>query len=287
MVNQKTIGSSISASGVGLHTGVFVNMELKPAPADHGIVFVRVDGDHPVRIPASWENIRSGVNASTLGVNGTRISTVEHLLAALVGLGIDNVEIELDGPEVPILDGSAEPFVQLLKAAGLSELDQPRKWLAVREPVRVRVNGSFAELRPASLPSISCSISYQHPLLKHQEHKSRICPEEFETDIAPARTFGFLEDVEKLWAQGLARGGSLENVVVLDEKGPINNGGFRWEDECVRHKILDLMGDLALLGSPIIGQIIAHKSGHSLTHQLIRQLVQNPSLFELREDPGF
>lgn len=283
MIKQKTIGSSICSSGVGLHSGEFVNLKLNPAPADHGIVFVRTDKSPVYRIAALAENISSGQNASTLGVNGTRISTVEHLLAALVGMGVDNVEVELDGPEVPILDGSAGPFVEMIKAAGIAELDKSRKFLAVKQALRVRVNGSFAEVRPSRLSLISCTISFPHPLLQHQSRLTHVCPEEFEKEIASARTFGFLEDVEKLWAQGLARGGSLDNVVVLDEKGPMNEGGFRWSDECVRHKTLDLLGDLALLGRPLLAEVTAHKSGHHLTHELIHELMKNPDLAEVVE----
>ncbi len=283
-MKQKTLSSPISCSGIGIHGGKIVTLSIQPAPADHGITFVRTDLDPVVRIPAVWENIKCGINASTLGVNGTRVGTVEHLLAALSGLGVDNAEILVDGPEIPILDGSAQPFLQMLLEAGVVELDAPRSMLVVKAPVKVRSNGSSAEIRPAPDASITCSISYDHPMLRSQQMKVGANSNEFEDEIAGARTFGFLSDVEKLQAMGLALGGSLENAVVFDDDGVVNEEGMRWTDECVRHKILDVMGDLSLAGKPIIGEIVTHKAGHRLNHMLLRELLTSPQNYEIVEN---
>jgi UDP-3-O-[3-hydroxymyristoyl] N-acetylglucosamine deacetylase len=283
-MRQQTIKSSISCSGIGIHSGELVNIRLNPAPANHGIVLIRTDKFPRVRIPAICEYIKSALNASTLGVNGTRVGTVEHLMAALAGLGIDNAEVEVDGPEIPILDGSAAPFVQLIKAAGIIELSTPRSYLVVRKPIEVRVNGSYAAIKPSLETKVNCTISYNHPLLHHQELELRFSPEEFETEIAHARTFGFLEDVDRLRSLGLAKGGSLHNAVILDRHGVINREGFRCEDECVRHKLLDLIGDLALCGLPVLGEITVHKAGHALHHLLVHRLLSNPECFDVVED---
>ncbi|HUT52968.1 MAG TPA: UDP-3-O-acyl-N-acetylglucosamine deacetylase [bacterium] len=285
-MRQKTINNSATCEGVGIHTGERVALTINPAPANHGIVFIRTDLTSHYRIPAIWENIKSALNASTLGVNGTRISTVEHLLAALAAQGIDNASVEVDGPEVPILDGSAGPFVEMIKRAGVVELDPPRSWVVIRKPVRVRMNGSFAEIHPSKAPSISCSIAYDHPSLQYQERTARLSCAEFESEIANARTYGFLKDVDRLRAMGLAKGGSLENAVIFDDSGVVNEEGMRWEDECVRHKILDLFGDLFLFGRPVLGEVKAHKPGHALNHMLIREVLTNPDCYEIVSDPS-
>jgi UDP-3-O-[3-hydroxymyristoyl] N-acetylglucosamine deacetylase len=284
-MRQKTIKNSSSCEGIGIHTGEKVTLTINPAPANHGIVFIRTDLASHFRIPAIWENIKSALNASTLGVNGTRISTVEHLLAALAAQGIDNACVEIDGPEVPILDGSAGPWVEMIKRAGIEELTTPQSWVVIKKPVQVRTNGSFAEIRPADAPSISCSISYDHPSLKYQERTARLSCAEFESEIANARTYGFLKDVDRLRAMGLAKGGSLENAVIFDDFGVVNREGMRWEDECVRHKILDLFGDLFLFGRPVLGEVVAHKPGHALNHMLIREVLTNPDCYEIVSDP--
>lgn len=283
-MKQKTIKSSISCSGIGIHSGALVNIRLNPAPANHGIVLIRTDVTPRVRIPAICEYIKSALNASTLGVNGTRIGTVEHLMAALSGLGVDNVEVEVDGPEIPILDGSAAPFVDLIRAAGIIELSTPRSYLVVRKPVEVRNNGSFASIKPSLEPKVNCTISYNHPLLHHQTYEMRLTPDDFEREIAEARTFGFLEDVDRLRSLGLARGGSLHNAVIFDKDRVVNPEGFRFEDECVRHKLLDLIGDLALCGLPVLGEITVHKAGHALHHALVHRLLSNPESYDVVED---
>lgn len=283
-MKQKTIKSSISCSGIGIHSGELVNIRMNPAPANHGIVLVRTDKNPRVRIPAICEYIKSALNASTLGVNGTRVGTVEHLMAALAGLGVDNVEVEVDGPEIPILDGSAAPFVDLIKTAGIIELPSPKSYLVVRKPVEVRVNGSYASVKPSLEPKINCTISYNHPMLERQEREVSVNPENFINHIASARTFGFLDDVDRLRSLGLAKGGSLHNAVIFDKEKVVNPEGFRYEDECVRHKVLDLIGDMALCGMPVLGEITVHKAGHALHHMLVHRLLSNPESFDVVED---
>lgn len=283
MMKQKTISSSISCSGIGVHSAEIIDINLKPAPANHGINFIRTDVEPRVEIPAVCENIRSSKNATTIGVNGTEISTVEHLMAAAAGMGIDNLEVEVSGPEVPIMDGSAGPFVEMIRNAGIKELDEPRSWIKITKPLRVKVNGGYSEIRPGATPSVFCSISYDHPLLRYQARKTKLYSNQFEDEIANARTFGFLDNLKQLWEQGLAKGGSLDNALLLNQDGVVNEDGLRWDDECVRHKILDLMGDLALIGKPIMGEITAHKTGHSMNHKLVTELMNNPDCYEVVE----
>jgi UDP-3-O-[3-hydroxymyristoyl] N-acetylglucosamine deacetylase len=284
MIKQKTIKSSVSTSGVGIHSGKPVDIVLNPAKENSGIVFIRKDIDPSFRLPAIYENVKSTLNASTLGHNGRSIGTIEHLMAALYGLGIDNVEVEVYGPELPILDGSAGPFVKLIKTAGVLELDAPRSWLVVRKSVQVRVNGSFSEIRPSNRTVYNCEISYNHPLLESQSRTSKLGNGEFEHEIADARTFGFMEDIERLRSMGLAKGGSLDNAVVLDKKGVMNDDGLRWNDEFVRHKILDMVGDFALAGLPILGEVSSFKSGHKINHLLLHRLLSNPENFDVVDD---
>lgn len=281
MIYQKTIKNSITCEGVGVHSGEVATVRIHPAPENHGIFFERVDSHAGLKIPATIENIRSGVHATTIGINGTRISTVEHLMAAFTGLNIDNALVQIDGPEVPILDGSAGPFVKMIREAGIEEQNAPRKWLVIKRPVQVRVNGSLGEIRPSREPSIHCSIDYDHPAIGFQARLARIQPEEFASEIAGARTYGFYDDYEKLKAAGLAKGGSLDNAVVIGSNGVMNEDGLRWDDECVRHKILDLVGDLSLCGHRIMGEVHAHRAGHTFNHQLVRAIMANPANFEL------
>ena len=282
-LKQSTIAKSIHCEGVGIHSGESVKLVVNPADSNHGIVFRRTDSGHKCRIPAICENIKSALNASTVGVNGTRIGTVEHIMAAFSGLGVDNAEILVDGPEVPILDGSAAPWVSMIKEAGMVDNDAPKACLVVTRPVTARRNGSFSELRPSTRQEINCTISYPHPLLSRQDLSVRVDPDYFEENIAGARTFGFLEDVEKLRAMGLAKGGSLENAVVLDKNGVMNEEGLRFKDEFVRHKVLDIIGDMSLAGMPIVGKINAYKTGHGLNHLLVQRLLSNPENFDIVE----
>ncbi len=281
---RKTISRTVSCRGIGVHGGEEATVKLNPSESSEGIVFIRTDLDEPIRIPATYENIRSGINATTIGGHGASISTIEHLMAALRAMDIDAVEVEVNGPELPIMDGSAAEFVSLIRSAGIRNLQGGRKWLVVEKPVKVNINGSRAEIKPSSIPAVSCSIAYDHPFLRYQSRSVRISPEEFESEIASARTYGFLDDVNRLHSMGLARGGSLDNALVLDSKGVVNEEGMRFNDECVRHKILDVIGDMALTGLPVLGEVFCHKSGHSLSHKLINELMNNPHCYRIVDE---
>jgi UDP-3-O-[3-hydroxymyristoyl] N-acetylglucosamine deacetylase len=278
VVYRRTLRREVACTGIGLHCGRPVRLRLLPAPAEHGIRFARTDVG--VEIPATLAHIGSQDHATTLSKDGVSIGTVEHLLGALLGLGIDDVRVEIDGPEVPVLDGSAAPFVILLHEVGLRPLAVPRQLLRVRRPVEVVHGGKSARLLPSEHFEVSYSIGFDHPLLRHQALAVRVTPRSFTDQIAPARTFGFLREVEMLRKAGLALGGSLENAVVIGETGVLNNK-LRFEDEFVRHKILDAVGDLALLGHPILGRLEATKAGHALHAAVASKLVATPEAFEL------
>jgi UDP-3-O-[3-hydroxymyristoyl] N-acetylglucosamine deacetylase len=255
-----------------------VRLRLLPAPAEHGIRFVRTDVG--VEIPATLGHIGGQDHATTLCRDGVSVATVEHLLAALHGLGVDDARVQVDGPEVPVLDGSAAPFVILLHEAGLRPLAVPRMHLRVREAVEVVHGAKRARLVPAEHFEISYAIGFDHPLLRHQALSLRVTPRTFTEALAPARTFGFLREVEMLRKGGLALGGSLENAVVIGETGVLNNK-LRFEDEFVRHKMLDAVGDLALLGHPLCGRLEAEKAGHALHAAVARKLLATPGAWEL------
>jgi UDP-3-O-[3-hydroxymyristoyl] N-acetylglucosamine deacetylase len=278
MVYRRTLRREVACTGIGLHSGRPVRLRLLPAPADHGIRFLRTDIG--VEIPATLAHIGAQDHATTLLLDGVSIGTVEHLLAALVGLGIDDALVEVDGPEVPVLDGSAAPFVILLHEAGLRPLAVPRLYLKVLEPVEVVHGAKSARLCPADRFEIDYSIGFDHPLLRHQALAVRVTPRSFTEQIAPARTFGFLREVEMLRKSGLALGGSLENAVVIGETGVLNNK-LRFEDEFVRHKVLDAVGDLALLARPLLGRLEAKKAGHALHAAVARKLLATQSAWEL------
>lgn len=275
--NQRTINGPISCQGVGLHSGVMVNLMLRPATADHGIVFVRTDAARGVSIPATAEYVVNTELATTLGRAGVKVGTVEHLLAALAGLGIDNLLIELDGPEVPIMDGSAAPFAYLVKTAGVRVLDAPKSFLVVKKKVSVSDGDKRASLGPSTQFKIDCTIDFQHPLISDQSFQMEFSDRTFSREIARARTFGFLRDVEMLKKVGLAKGGSLENAIVVDEFSIMNPDGLRFPDEFVRHKVLDAMGDVSLFGRPVIGHLTVFKSGHALNHKLVRKVLSDPA----------
>ena len=277
---QRTIRRHISCVGIGLHSGNKVNLTLKPAPADFGIRFRRTDlGDHEV--PATVHNL-SGIQLATgLARNEVSVETVEHLLAALVSVGIDNVIVELNTPEVPIMDGSAAPFVYLiLNEAGVKRLPAPKKFLKVLRPVEVVRGGKWARLSPSDQFRVSYTIGFDHPLLRHQTASVRVSADTYAETIAPARTFGFLREVEMLRKAGLALGGSLENAIVVGETGVLNQK-LRFEDEFVRHKILDAIGDLSLLGHPVVGHLEASKAGHALHAALARAVLDTPDAWAL------
>ncbi|HSD71261.1 MAG TPA: UDP-3-O-acyl-N-acetylglucosamine deacetylase [Thermoanaerobaculia bacterium] len=268
---QTTLRTTVSIEGVGLHSGHPVRASFRPAPAGHGIVFRRLDHPDTV-VPARVESASTFDYATTLNVDGVSVGTVEHVLSAAYGEGLDNCVIELDGPEVPILDGSALPFVRLFHAAGFERLDSPVESLASTEPVEVARDGRRVSFQPDGPGlTITYEIDFPHPVVGRQELTVAIRPEEYSTRIAPARTFGFARDVAALRSRGLARGGSLHNAVVLDEEGVLS-GPLRFRDEFVRHKVLDLVGDLALLGAPLQGHIHARRAGHALHIEFARAL---------------
>jgi UDP-3-O-[3-hydroxymyristoyl] N-acetylglucosamine deacetylase len=255
-----------------------VRLTLAPAPPDSGIVFVRAG----VEIPALAEFVVDTTMNTSLGREGVRIGTVEHLLAALAGCGIDNARIEVEGPEIPIMDGSSEPFVDLIQQAGIRELRQSRRFLLVRKAVTVTDGDKLVRLAPARGKfSINYTIDFRHPLISDQCYRMDLSERSFQKDISRARTFGFKRDVERLHKAGLARGGSLDNAVVVDDFNILNPEGLRFPDEFVRHKILDALGDLSLLGMPVIGRLTAVKSGHALNHQLVRRILAEAEACEI------
>ncbi|WP_396623472.1 UDP-3-O-acyl-N-acetylglucosamine deacetylase [Luteitalea sp.] len=283
MTSQRTLRRSITCAGIGLHSGHRVTLTLRPAPADYGIRFRRADLGG-LEIPARVEHVASLNYATGLSFAGASVETVEHLLAALVSQGIDNVAIELTTPEVPIMDGSSAPFVYLLQEAGIKKLSAPRRYLKVLRPVSLAKGDKHIAIYPADDFRISYTISFDHPLLRHQSRSMVITPDSFAEELAPARTFGFLKDLEMLRQQGLTLGGSLDNAVVLGETGVLNNT-LRFEDEFVRHKILDAIGDLALVGAPIIGHVVAHRGGHALHTALGTALLEQRDAWTYVEVP--
>jgi UDP-3-O-[3-hydroxymyristoyl] N-acetylglucosamine deacetylase len=280
VLHQRTLGGWVTIGGIGLHTGERVELSIGPAPADTGIVFERSDLPAHARVKACPESVVDSAFCTVLGNNGTRVSTVEHLLAALFGLGVDNAHVVLDGEEVPILDGSAQPFIQLIQRAGVRSLHASRSWIRLTRPVAIRDGDRVFELLPARSLSVDCTVDFDHPLVTDQKLKYKHDARNFEQEIAPARTFGFLKDVGEMKRNGLARGGSLDNAVVIDSFSILNPGGLRFPDEFVRHKMLDIMGDLALLGGVLAARVVAHKSGHSLHHSLVRRLSEESDCSE-------
>lgn len=281
---QKTVGSTIRCHGVGLHTGRKINMTIRPGDPDSGVVFHRKDASKNPVVEARLENVCDTTLATTIGSNGTRISTVEHLLSAFRGAGLDNAVVEIDCCEIPIMDGSSRPFIALLKNAGLRDQDRPRKWMVIEKPVSVTDGEGEASFLPASEFKITYTIEFNHPLVKTQTYAMVFSAESYENAICPARTFGFLKDVEYLQAKGLALGGSLKTAVVLDDEKVINKEGLRFPDEFVRHKILDAVGDLFLLGMPILGHFVAKKSGHKLNNMLLEKLLVSRDSWKVLED---
>jgi len=270
---QRTIKSNISCINTGLHSGRKVNMTIRPADAEEGIVFVRKDLSDGHRIKADYKNVSETTLATTIRSNGTVVSTIEHLMSALFGMGVDNAVVEVDGPEVPIMDGSSRPFVELLKDVGTRTQGVHKKLLVVTQPTTVNDGEGYATLSPCAEYKISYQIGFDHPLIGDQSFEMIFSDENYEKEICAARTFGFLRDVEYLQAKGLALGGSLKNAIVLDENRILNKEGLRCPLEFVKHKILDAIGDLSLLGMPIIGHFAAYKSGHKLHNMLLRELM--------------
>jgi UDP-3-O-[3-hydroxymyristoyl] N-acetylglucosamine deacetylase len=284
MTSQRSLRRAISCSGIGLHSGHKVSMTLRPAPASAGIRFRRMDLGG-IDIPAHVSCVSGITYATVLSRDGARVETVEHLLSALVSQGIDNAVVELSSAEVPIMDGSAAPFIYLIREeAGIKRLGMPRKYLKVKRPLMFASGDKHIALYPADDWKVSYTIGFDHPLLRHQSRTLTITPDTFVDEIAPARTFGFLKEVEALRQRGLALGGSLDNAVVLGETGILNNT-LRFDDEFVRHKILDVIGDLALIGYPIIGHVVAHRGGHGLHTAFAAKLLQERDAWELVQVP--
>jgi UDP-3-O-[3-hydroxymyristoyl] N-acetylglucosamine deacetylase len=282
MLRQRTLKSSMSASGVGLHTGRKVRMTLRPAPVDAGIVFRRIDLATPVDIPARAELVGETRLSSCLVRDGAKVYTVEHLMSALGGLGVDNVYVELDGPEVPIMDGSAAPFVLLVQQAGLEQQRAPKRFLRVTRRVEVKDGDKWARLDPYEGYRLAFSIDFKHPVIERSTQSVTLdfAETSYLKEIARARTFGFMHEVEELRENGLALGGGLDNAVVLDEYRVLNADGLRFADEFIRHKLLDAVGDLYLLGSPLLASFSAHKSGHALNNRLLRALLADTGALE-------
>lgn len=281
MFLQRTIKQEINCRNIGLHSGRKVGMTIKPAGVDEGIVFVRMDLPHKTSIKADFQNVRDTILATTVGINGATVSTVEHLLSAFCGMGVDNAVVEVDAPEIPIMDGSALPFVQLLKDVGTEIQNKCKKLLVIVKPVSVTDGDGKAMFLPSPEFKITYDINFAHPKIGRQTYDMTFSDVVYERDICAARTFGFLKDVEYLQAKGLALGGSLKNAVVLDDQKVINKEGLRCDDEFVKHKILDAIGDLSLLGMPIIGHFIAYKSGHKLNNLLLKELMAHKECWKI------
>jgi UDP-3-O-[3-hydroxymyristoyl] N-acetylglucosamine deacetylase len=283
MSEQRTLRRSITCAGIGLHSGNKVTLSLKPAPADFGIRFRRADLGG-LEVPARVTHV-GGINLATgLARDAVKVDTVEHLLSALVSLGVDNVVIELNSAEVPIMDGSAAPFVYLIHEAGVKRLPHARRYLKVLRTISLSHGDKRIGLYPSDHFKVTYSIAFDHPLLRHQSRTLRITEETFVDDIAPARTFGFLKEVEMMRQQGLALGGSLENAVVIGDTAVLNNA-LRFDDEFVRHKILDVIGDMALVGHPIIGHLVAHRGGHRLHTEFAALVLEEADAWTLVEAP--
>jgi UDP-3-O-[3-hydroxymyristoyl] N-acetylglucosamine deacetylase len=273
--NQRTVSKRVSCTGVGLHSGAPVTLTLAPAAVDAGITFVRMDLG--VEIPARHDLVVDTRLSTSIAVGQARVSTIEHVMAALHGMGIDNCRVEVDGPEVPIMDGSAAPFVCLLGEAGVKEQRAGKRYVVITAPVEVREGDKVARLDPADAFSVRFKADFKHPLITDQGFEVTVTDRAFEREVARARTFCFRKDVERMQAMGLALGGSLENAIVLEEFSIMNPEGLRFPDEFARHKVLDAIGDLALLGLPVLGALTAVKSGHALNQALVKRVLSDPS----------
>jgi len=283
MVRQRTLKNPIRATGVGLHSGRKVYMSLLPAGPDTGIVFRRVDLETPVEIPAQADLVGETAMASTLVKDGVKVATVEHLMSALAGLGIDNAVVELSAAEVPIMDGSAGPFVFLIQSAGIHEQDAPKRFVRIKQPVQVQDGDKIARFEPYDGFRVNFTIEFEHPVFRSSAQQASVdfSSTTFVKEVSRARTFGFMHDVEFLRSRNLALGASLDNVVALDDYRVLNADGLRYEDEFVRHKILDAIGDLYLCGHSLIGAYTAYKSGHDLNNKLVRALLADTEAWEL------
>jgi UDP-3-O-[3-hydroxymyristoyl] N-acetylglucosamine deacetylase len=283
MIRQRTLQNTIRATGVGLHSGKKVYLTLRPAPVNTGIVFVRTDLNPEVQVPASATLVTDTTLCTALSRGDVKVATVEHLMSALAGLGIDNAYVDISAPEVPIMDGSAGPFVFLIQSAGIAEQEAPKKFIRIKREVVVQENGKEARFLPHQGFKVSFAIEFDHPVFEDQKQTAVVdfSTTSFVKEVSRARTFGFMRDLEYLRSNNLALGGSLDNAIVVDDYRIVNEGGLRYEDEFVKHKVLDAIGDLYLLGYSLIGEFRGVKSGHALNNQLCRALLAQPDAYEI------
>ncbi len=277
---ETTIQRPVEASGVGLHSGVPVSIRILPAPPSTGIIFIRTDLER-FAIPASWRHVARVSYATSLMRQGVLISTTEHLLSVFYSMGVDNAYVEIDNLEVPILDGSGLPFVKMISEAGLRTFRRRKKYLRIRRPVTAEDHGKRITILPADRFVLTCEIFFDHPLVGRQALEMEVSPERYAADIAPARTFGFSYELDQMRNMGLIRGASLENAVCFDQAAVMNPEGLRFRDECCRHKALDMIGDLALVGRPLLGHVIAERAGHAMHAALVAKIMSDPSLYEI------
>jgi UDP-3-O-[3-hydroxymyristoyl] N-acetylglucosamine deacetylase len=279
-MRQTTLAKAVHCSGQGIHSGNEVNLTLKPAPLNHGIQFKRVDLLDSPSVAAHFNLVVDTSLATVVGYNGFIVSTIEHLMASFSGMGLDNVLVEVDAYEIPILDGSAHPFTRLIREAGIRELGGSRCYFKVNKPLEIKEGDRSVGVYPWPSYRVSCSIDYDHPLIKDQSISLELSDGTFEEEVSKARTFGFLRDYEQLKMYGLSRGCTLDNVVVVDDTRVLNEGGLRYPDEFVRHKLLDCIGDFSLLGMPIIGHVVARKTGHAFNHLFLKKFLQHKDAWE-------
>jgi UDP-3-O-[3-hydroxymyristoyl] N-acetylglucosamine deacetylase len=277
---ETTVQRPVEASGVGLHSGVPVRIRILPAPPSTGIVFIRTDLDG-FAIPASWRYVQKVSYATSLMRQGVLISTTEHLLSVFYSMSVDNAYVEIDNLEVPILDGSGQPFVELIRSAGIKNHRKRRRYFRIRRPVSVEGGGKRITIVPSDRFLLTCDVYFDHPLVGRQSLEMEVSPARYAAEIAPARTFGFEYELAQMRNMGLIRGASLENAVCFDRQGILNPGGLRFRDECCRHKALDLIGDLALVGKPLLGHVIAEKAGHAMHFALVNRVMSDPTLYEI------
>ncbi len=277
---QRTIATPVNCSGVGVHSGKKVNVTIKPAPCNHGIKFIRTDLLDCPGISAHFNMVVDTSLATVIGYEGFIVSTIEHLMASFAGLSIDNALVEINAYEMPIMDGSAGPFTSLIKSAGVEDQDAPKCFFVVKEPIEIKKDGKMVGIYPYPSYKITCTIEYDHPLIKKQSYSVDMSDHVFEHEISRARTFGFVHEYEYLKRYGLARGVSLENVIAIDNEEVLNDEGLRYKDEFVRHKILDCIGDFSLLGMPILGHVVASKSGHAFNHAFLKEFFAQKDSWE-------
>jgi len=277
---ETTVQRPVEAKGIGLHSGVSVSIRILPAPPSTGIVFLRTDLDN-FPVPASWRYVARVSYATSLMRQGVLISTTEHLLSVFYSSGVDNAYVEIDNLEVPILDGSGSPYVELLRAAGLKSYRRRKRFLRIRRPVEVENGSKRISILPSDRFLLTCDVFYDHPLIGRQSLDMEVTPERYAQEIAPARTFGFAHELDQMRNMGLIRGAALENAICFDRTGVQNPEGLRFADECCRHKALDLIGDLALIGKPLLGHVIAERAGHAMHTALVARIMSDPSLYEI------